>query len=74
VPVKQSSLEAVQAALNDPQTDESDTRRTLVDKVKMPGMNPAQAKLSVSVDTLWKRIMVDQLGKALQEKLREFAK
>ena len=74
MPVKQSSLEAVQAALNDPQTDESDTRRTPVDTVKMPGMNPAQAKISVSVDALWKRIMVDQLGKALQEKLREFAK
>ncbi len=66
-------LDVSEETLNDVKTDDPDTRRTSVGTVRMPGMNPAQATLSREVDLLWKRVMVEQLGKALQQKLREFA-
>lgn len=43
------------------------------DKAAMPGRNPAQAHLSQLMAQTWKRIMVQELGAALQAKLNEFS-
>lgn len=44
-----------------------------VQQVKMPGYNPAAAEMSIFMAELWQKIMVNNLGHALQKKLREFA-
>ena len=44
-----------------------------VSKLKMPGYNPAMGEMSIFAATLWQEIMVNNLGRALQKKLRDYA-
>ena len=51
-------------------TKKSD-RSKEVQKVKMPGINPAMASMSVFSAKMYDEIMVKQLGKAVTDKLKE---
>lgn len=44
-----------------------------VQSFKIPGNNPAMASMSVFAAKLFDQIMVKNLGKALEDKLTEFA-
>ena len=65
------SLKQVIQRLGDTMESEKADRS---DKATMPGRNPAQAYLSAYLVQAWKRIMVKELGDALQAKLQEFSK